>query len=162
MIQPIHKAIAILSLLIVLAVAGCGDSSPTKAELIEEGDIACRTIEEKKAAGLEAFILKIARADKPITAGQKEIQVKQVLAPPIREGIEELREIGAPSGEEEKVESMLDDMERALEEDEKEAEEAAQGAKRNKPASLAGYKDPYRAPSEDFEKYGFKTCFINY
>lgn len=142
-----------------LVAAGCGsDDSLTKAEFIQQGDVICRKFDAKRTTELEKFALKIARADKPITPQQKVDQVKNVLAPSIRSGIEELRELDPPSDEADQIDAILTGAEKAMDEMEEEAEAQAKSGKK----TLGTFRDPFTKTAQEAKTYGFKTCFVYY
>lgn len=143
------------SLLIALLVAtGCGgdESSLTKAEFIKQADVICRKADEKKVTDTEEYILKIGVSPtQPMTLAQQEFQTKEVLLPPIRSAIRQLSELGAPDGDEEKIDRLVENLETASDET----------AERSEKTNLK-YRDPYAKAAKEAREYGFKTCFIYY
>ncbi len=151
--------ILLCSLAAALIMSGCGgsDSSLTKAEFIKQADAICLKEQKVKAAALEAYLLKVGVGPgKPMTLAQAEYQTKKVLMPPIRSMAEQINDLGAPDGEEDKVEAILTGVEQAIETSEKEAET------RRKTGKVGAYNDPFEEVAKLSQRYGFNTCFINY
>jgi hypothetical protein len=156
-LRPKYAFLAAL-LALVLAALGCGsDSSLTKAEFIKQADVICKKADDKKTAALEAYLLKIGTGiGKPMTRAQSEYQVKKVLMPPIQAGAEEVSELDAPDGEEEKVNAILSGVEKAVKESEEEAGHP------QKSTTGPAFNDPFANVAKLSQEYGFKTCYVNY
>lgn len=108
--------LAALSLLF----AGCGGggdgtSSLTRAQFIKEGNAICKKSEEEKAKALRALIAKV-DPKKQFSMERKEQLVRTVIIPPYEQTIEDLKGLGAPEGDEEKVEEITQEMEKVAKE----------------------------------------------
>ncbi len=136
--------------LLIALVAGCGSSSDssslTKAEFIKQADAICTKGEKAIETGAEKFAEENnVNTEKP-TKAQKEEVITQVVAPSIRKQGEEISELGAPSGDEDKVEAIVDSVEEGADELE------------SKPAQLFEGKNPLAAGSKLAKEYGLKVC----
>jgi maltose-binding protein MalE len=157
----------IVPLFAVLAIgvvaAGCGSSddstgsteggetstaSITKAELIKKGDAICtagnEAIEEQAEEFAEENGIDI---EKPTTEQQEEV-VAEVVAPEIKVQAEEISALGAPSGEEEEVEAIVDAVESAAGEAEEDPSVLVEGEGNG----------PFTEANELATDYGFKVC----
>jgi hypothetical protein len=145
-------------LAIAVIAAGCGSSSDnssseestasiTKAELIKQGDAICATSEKEAEAEFEEFGEEngISESKEP-TEAQKEELATSILLPSVSSQIEEIRALGAPSGEEEEVSEILDTVEEEVEEGEAE------------PAALFESGEPFAEGNKMAREYGFKVC----
>ena len=153
------QAIALCSLAAVLACAGCGggETTLTKAEFIKQADTICRKADAKKQAGFEDYVLKLGvGAEKPMTLAQSEYQTKNILMPPIQAAGEMIRNLDAPEEEEDQVNAIIDNLEKAIEKTEEEAEI------RQKTGKVGTYHDAFTKTAKLANEYGFKTCFIYY
>jgi hypothetical protein len=106
--------LAALSLLFV----GCGGgddettSSLTRAQFLKQGNAICKKSEEEKGKALRALVAKL-DPNKPITKERKEQLVLTVILPPYEQTTEDLKGLGAPEGDEEEVEAIIKEMEKA-------------------------------------------------
>jgi hypothetical protein len=154
-------------LLVVLAAAvaalavfaGCGSSDDsddtteatvtvTKAQLIKQGDTICKQGDEEIEEGFERYAEEndIPKNKEPSNEQGVEI-VETVIVPNITTQAELIRGIGIPEGDEEQVEAMLDSLDEAVEEAEKD------------PESLFDEEsDPFGDANQRAEDYGFKVC----
>lgn len=151
------RFVALLVALAALAliVAGCGSgggstssesSSLTKAELIKQGDAICKKGDEALEEEANEFAKENGiNTNKPTKAQQEEV-IEQVVAPALHGQAEELRELGAPSGEAEAVEEIFDSLEKGTEELEAE------------PAVLLKGTNPIEEAGKLAKEYGFKEC----
>ncbi len=141
-----------LSLAAVLVVAGCGseDESLTKAEFIKQADAICLKGERKKQTDIEDFLLKakLGTGETFDPAQEKEMSA-EVIAPPIRTATDEVSELSAPEGEEEKVEAVLASADKGLQEFEDPPNGKIPGDAFDEAAKLA-------------RDYGFKVCYVGY
>jgi hypothetical protein len=115
--------------------------SLTKAEYVKQGDEACADIQEKVGKEFEAFVKK-ANLDKvaPTQAESAKI-IGRFAIPAMKEQIEALRALPAPSGDEEQVKLIIARQEESLRKMEKEPLFRTSGApyeELNKPASDYG------------------------
>lgn len=151
-----NKALlAALAALFVLAalVAGCGGGDETtdetvtltKAEFIEQGDAICKKgndLSEKEAEEFaEANDFELGKASKE----QLEEAVAEVLVPNLNQQAEELDALGAPEGDEDKVEAIVVSLEGAADELEDEPGLIFEGKALKEPTELA-------------QDYGLKVC----
>ncbi len=104
----------------VLLVAGCGDgesssaaSSISKEEFVAKADAICKRGTKRMEAGLADFLTDGGKIQKPSQADNEEFVVT-VLTPSLRQEIKELRALGVPDGDEEKVEAMIGSLEEGL------------------------------------------------
>jgi hypothetical protein len=136
--------------LLVALVAGCGGSSDssslTKAEFIKQADAICTKGEKSLEESAEKFAKENdVNTGKPTKAQQEEV-IQQVVAPEIRQQAEEIGDLGAPSGEEDKVEAIVTSVEEGADELE------------SKPAQLIEGKNPLEHGSKLAKEYGLKVC----
>ena len=145
-----------LAALIALAAiaAGCGSSSDdstdatvtlTKVEFIKQGDAICKKNNEQSEKEAEEFAeengFDLEKPDK----GKLEEAISEVLVPSLNQQAEEIGALGAPEGDEEKVEEIVVSLEDAASEIEDDPGSVFAGGPLKKPAKLAG-------------EYGFKVC----
>jgi hypothetical protein len=104
--------------LAVLAIgAGCGggdDDSLSKAEFVKQADAICTQKEAEKNKALEAGFQQAGKEGKKGKKVEEEL-VTDTALPPISEMTEELGDLGAPSGEEDKAEAMVEAFEEEVE-----------------------------------------------
>jgi hypothetical protein len=115
-----------------LAAAGCGSgddattpdagttaaaASLTMAEFVTEGNEICAEVNEELEAGIEEFAEEngLSGNDQP-SEEQLEELATEILIPSVAGQFEQIRGLGAPSGEEKKVDAFLDKAESAVEE----------------------------------------------
>jgi hypothetical protein len=139
-----------------LLVAGCGSDSSTtdttasitKAEFVKQGNAICKEGNEEIEGEFEKFAKENTLSEKKApTEAQLEEAAEQFLIPAITRQVEGLRALGAPSGEEEKVNTLLDNAETALEEVEED------------PSLLSGEKsEPFEDVNKEARAVGLTTC----
>ena len=150
----------LLGVVALVVIAGCGSSgdssgstsadsgsSLTKAELIKQGDAICEEGNENVESEANEFAKENGiDTEKPSKSDQEEV-VSEVVAPAILVEAEKIGDLGAPSGEEEEVEAIVDAVESAAEEAEadpssiiEEGEDGGPFAEANKLASAYGFK----------------------
>ncbi len=112
--------------MIAIVVAGCGGddgnevtaSSLGKAEFIAKADAICakgqRQVERNFGTFAKKTDLNIQQITKNPTKEQVNGLVNTVLIPAIEEEITEIRALGAPAGDEDKIEAMLDATEEGI------------------------------------------------
>ncbi len=153
------KALLAVGMAIALAAAvvGCGggddstDSSAaalTKAEFIKQADKVCKEGEESLEAEGEEFAEENDIDIENPTDEQKEEVVVEVVGPALHKQGEELAALGAPEGEEEAVEAIVDALEGGADEIESD------------PAILIEGKDnpPLEEASDLAGEYGLTEC----
>lgn len=105
---------------LLLLFAGCGGgddestSSLTRAQFLKQGNAICKKSEEEKGKALRSLVAKL-DPNKPITKERKEQLVLTVILPPYEQMTEDLKGLGAPEGDEEEVEAIIKEMEKAAE-----------------------------------------------
>lgn len=117
--------LALMAALIVgVCVAGCGSSSSTttettaaitKAEFVAKGNAVCVKGEKAQEAEINAYIKKNGLENQKPTKAQNVEIVETVLAPNIQSQINGVKALGAPSGEEQQVNSALELSQQTLE-----------------------------------------------
>jgi hypothetical protein len=147
--------IATLAGVVAIAViaAGCGSSSSdstsslTKAEFIKQGDAICEKGNKNDEAEFEAFAKEnnISQSKEPSKAQEEEL-VKTVILPSISTQAEELGELGAPSGEEDQVNAIVEGVEEAVEKAEED------------PSTVLKGNGPFEEVDTLTKEYGLKVC----
>jgi hypothetical protein len=108
----------ILGALIAAVIAGCGggdegssSDSPTKAEFARQANAACKKAEVARGKLVQAALRKMREQ-----GATKSLQEKLVvtLLPPYDKLVRELQELGAPEGEEAKVEGVIGTLEETI------------------------------------------------
>ena len=148
------RLIAMTAGVVAIAViaAGCGSSSNdttsalTKAEFISQGDAICEKGNKEIETGFEAFLKENGIKGEPSKAQGVELS-ETVLIPSVKSQSEELRDLGAPSGEEGEISAMLDALDEGVEEAEEDPE-----------ALLASESDPFGPANKMATEYGLKVC----
>ncbi|HEX3239431.1 MAG TPA: hypothetical protein VHR18_04770 [Solirubrobacterales bacterium] len=147
-------AIAIGAVALAALVAGCGggdssDSSSatlTKPEFIKQADAICVKGNEAIEDEVEAFAEDNNVDTEDPTKEQQEEVIADVVAPGTRTQVEEISELGAPSGDEETIEAMV------------EAVESASTELEDDPGLLLEEKNPLEAGSKLAREYGLTEC----
>lgn len=148
--RPIGLIAAVLAL--GLITGGCGGDSSTasitKAVFIKKADAACEKGNRRLQADFATYLKsgKAAKASEPTEADYSEL-VATVVAPNLEQEIEEIRALGAPSGDEEQVEAILEAREESIEK-----------AEAN-PELMSGNGDElFTKPRKLAREYGLKVC----
>jgi arginine repressor len=117
-----------VAMAIALLVAGCGggDSSTaansiSKEEFITKADAICKKGSERMQAAI-ARVLKRQRNITKVTKGAQEKIVATVMVPSVSREIKELRAIGIPDGDAERVNGMIAALEEGVETGEQDPE----------------------------------------
>lgn len=119
-------------------------SSLSKAQFVKKAEALCLQEEKRLYARLKAYGNKNP-AEGGVSEGPE--AVRKILLPPIQRQIDELRELGAPRGEEKQLETYLDALQEAVDTiDEK-------GLSSSDELGRA-----YKRPNELVRKYGLKEC----
>jgi hypothetical protein len=149
--------LAALAVLVALAavVAGCGgggdsttDSTTvvlTKTEFIKQGDAICKEATENNQSEAEDFAKENDFELEKASKDQLEEAIAEVLAPSLGKQAEELEALGAPEGDEQKVEDIIA------------AVEDAAGEIEDDP-SLAFEEGTLKKANQLAKAYGFKVC----
>jgi hypothetical protein len=142
-------------LAIALIAAGCGggsDSTSTtalsKKEFLRQGNQICAEGNKEINAGFEEFIKvnHLSHKQEPTTAQRAEL-AETVFLPAVTRQVEGVKALGAPSGEEEQVEEIIDAAEEAIEKGEEE------------PAALVVEKGgPFAKANKLAGEYGLTAC----
>jgi ABC-type glycerol-3-phosphate transport system substrate-binding protein len=154
------RLIALLAGVMALAIvaAGCGSSSDsttdttvvvlTKTEFIKQGDAICKKGSESLSQEAEDFADENDIDTEKPTKKQQEEVIETVVGPALQTQADELRELGDPDGEEDKMTAIVD----ALEAGAKELEDD--------PGALleSGGKSPLDEANELANEFGFKQC----
>lgn len=153
MCRPI---IGVLALVVALAAASCGGDSGTTASLakgsfIREADAICQKAQEEIIKGAS----KVPIDKSPQARAKAEFaMVSTLLIPTLEEEMDRLRALGAPTGDETKIQRILRLSENAITE-----------AKEEPESYVAG--EDYRSGSEHYgdanqlaRKYGMKKCLF--
>lgn len=142
-----RSSVAVVALAVALAAtAGCGggSDSPTKAEFVKQADAICAKTDKMQKAGLAAY-----QQQNPGSASGEAGQSRAIVEvglPPIRREAEELAALEAPSGDEEKIDAIVMEIERAIEKSEA------------NPGLLLGTGNPFGQATKLATEYGFKAC----
>lgn len=119
--KGVFGSVACLLAALSLLFAGCGGgddettSSLTRAQFIKQGNAICKKSEEEKGKAIRALISKL-DPSKPISQKRKEQLVVTVILPPYEQTTEDLKGLGTPEGDEEEVEDIIKEMEKAAKE----------------------------------------------
>ena len=113
--------IAAVAMVIALVVVGCGggdDSSSgnsiSKEEFIAKADAVCKKGTERMQAAI-AGVLKNQPNITKVTKGEQEKIVATVMVPSVSREVKELRALGVPDGDDEKVDAMITALEEGVE-----------------------------------------------
>jgi len=130
---------------VLLGAFGCGGSdSPTKAEFVKQADAICAETDKTQRVGLADY-----QQENPGSESNEAGQSKAIVEvglPPIRQEAEELAALEAPSGDEEKIEALVTEIEKAIEKSEAD------------PTLLLGAENPFDQATKLATEYGFKAC----
>lgn len=146
-------ALAVFAAALVVAGCGSGDggsgtSSLTKAEFVKQGNAICAEGNKEIEAGFETFAKKhqLSENSPPSKTESKEAG-ETILIPAISKQLEKIRALGAPSGEEEEVDTLLSRAEKAL----KEGEE-------DPAAFIEGELAPFKSVNREARELGLTVC----
>jgi hypothetical protein len=156
------RLILLFAGLLALAIAaGCGSSDDstntdttsvdvtiTKEQLVAQGDAICKQGNEEIEEGFERYAEEndIPENQEPSDEQGVEI-VEMVLVPNLKTQAELLRGLGAPEGDEEQVEELLDSLDEAIETAEDDPE-----------ALFNEDTDPFGDVNQQAQDYGFSDC----
>lgn len=147
--------VGIVAIAVAAIAAGCGDSSEaalSKAQYVTKANQICKKGIAKKNSLTEIAVREELKGLKnpselELSKAEEERLVKSVALPPVAAAIEELAELPAPDGDEEKVEKFVVGFEKAI--DETEADPSV---------VLQGLEDPFREPNKLAKEYGLPRC----
>lgn len=141
---------------IAAIVAGCGSSDDstettaalTKQQFVTQADAICKRGNAEINEGFESFAKQndIPKNQEPSKEQGVEL-VETVIVPSIETQSEELRALGAPSGDEDEISVMLDSLDEGIEEAEEDPE-----------ALFASKSDPFGPANEKAKQYGLEVC----
>jgi FtsZ-interacting cell division protein ZipA len=139
---------------IAAIVAGCGSSddsasSLTKAQFIAQADAICKAGNAEIESEAEAFEKKnnIDENEEPSTAQKAEVS-ETILVPNVTNQAEEIRDLAAPSGDEDEISAMLDSLDEGVEEVEANPQAPFESKQPN----------PFGPANKIAEEYGLKVC----
>lgn len=139
------------ALVVALSFAACGgDDGPSKDEFIQEADAICAEGEERAQE-----IVQSGFSDPQNPTAEEVLALIQKLVPIQRETIADVRELEQPEGEEDEINSILDQAEAATDEaaainDPQQAVAAIQAADTPQ--------DPFYEANQAAAEYGFDDC----
>ena len=155
--RPTLLLAAVMALAVI--VAGCGSSDDgtdtvdvdvtiTKDQLIAQGDRICKQGNTEIEEGFERYFEEnnISENREPSDEQGVEI-VETVLVPNLKTQAELIRGLGAPEGDEEQVEELLDSL-----------DEAIATAEDDPEALFNEDTDPFGDVNEQAQEYGFSEC----
>ena len=142
-----------------LVVAGCGSSSNSsstettaaisKAEFVKQGNAVCVKGEKAQEAEINAYIKKHGLENQEPTKAQQTEIVETVFAPNIQSQIDGVKALGAPSGEQQQVDSALELSQQTLEKIEA------------NPELAFGKTNAFAAAGKQLHALGLKECAPN-
>ncbi len=145
----------LLAALALVVVAGCGSSDDdeggeetqtlTKVEFIEQGDKICEEAEDRSESEAEDFAEENGFELEKASEEEIEEAITEVLVPALNQQAEEIQALGAPEGDEKRVEAIVTALEDG-------ANEVADDPK------LAFQGQPLKEASKLARDYGFKVC----
>jgi hypothetical protein len=124
-----------------------GTAAPTKAEFIKQADAICEKANKGTEAEFAAYVkkLNLPPNKKPTTAQQEEL-ITAVALPAIAAQAKELGELSPPSGEEGKVNAIVEGIAKAVEKTEA------------NPSTVFGRRGPFAEVNKLAKDYGFTVC----
>jgi hypothetical protein len=119
----------------------------TKAEFVKQGDEICAAASEEYGEGIEDFFTEndVSQTKGPTTEQEEEL-LAEIILPRIKTEMEELRELGPPEGEEQRVDEIFTGVEEAVAEGESD------------PSTVAGGENPFADPNAKAKAFGFEVC----
>lgn len=147
---------AVAAAVLAALVAGCGGGDETtdesvtltKVEFIKQGDAICKAGNKEIEEGFEEFAEENDLPENKEPSKEQGVElVETVILPSVQQQGEELRELGAPEGDEDQVDEMLTALEDAVAEGEDEPE-----------LLFEGDTDPFGDANQQAKAYGFKVC----
>ena len=133
--------VALLGLGVTLSACG-GDDAPTKAEFLKQGNAICK----KGNKTIDSAANKTFSANKRPSKAEIEKFAQDTVIPSVQTQVDGLRDLGTPSGGEDKVNAILDEADSALSETKAD------------PAIFATNKDPFKKANALAKSYGLTEC----
>lgn len=149
-------ASALVALLAAAVIAGCGggdDSSSgtgettalTKAEFIEQADAICAEANEQSETEAEEFAEENGFVLEKASQEQLEEAISDVLVPSLAQQADEVAALGAPEGDEDRIDAIVTSLEDAVAQIEDDPISVFEG-------------EPLKESRELAADYGFKVC----
>jgi hypothetical protein len=133
---------AMLALVLIAAGCGGGEDHLTKAEFLKQGNAICR----KGNHDIEGTAKKQFGNQRPSPSQLKKFATG-TLIPSVQSQIDQIRDLAAPSGDEDKVNAILDEAQGALDKGKKD------------PIILVSEKnDPFNKANKLAKSYGLTVC----
>jgi broad specificity phosphatase PhoE len=140
---PIRRpSLALLAVVAIGPVAGCGDAGPTKAQYTARANALCARISKQIGPKLEAY--DAAYAIDTSDEGQEK-QLAAVLLPVLERVLEQLRALDRPAADDDELDDLFDAYEEALE-------------RTKEDPGLYFRSAPLDAPEEALDRYGLTRC----
>ncbi len=134
--------------MLVMIVAGCGGGeSLSRADYASEANVICSRAGKKVVAGLTSQ----SEGGGGSEAKRYEALSESVLLPSLETEVSELRELGAPDGEEAKIDELLAAMQRGID-----------AAKARQIHSLGQFGQGFVRFDELAHEYGFDSCALGF
>ena len=147
MSKGVWGLIAVVLIAVAVAIAGCGgggsDETLTKAEFTKQANAICKKAADRRAKIIGHFLQTVDPKEDEKT--QQEEVVFAAL-PTYKSAAQQIDELGAPEGEDEKVQELVKDM-----------EEAVKRAEAN-PQSAVVAEAAFKKPNELAKSYGLEDC----
>lgn len=106
-----------VALTALLVFAGCGGddetSSLTKAEFTKQANAGCKEHDQERNELFKEVTNELDPSE--VTRADQEMLITDVLLPPYEKDIENLKSLSAPAGDEQRVEELIEAMEKAVE-----------------------------------------------
>jgi len=138
-------------------VAGCGSSDDsttdetvtlTKTEFIKQGDAICKEGNEEIQEGFEEYAEENDLPQNKEPSKEQGVEITEtVILPNVQQQAEEIRDLGAPEGDEDQVDELVTALEDAVAEGEDDPESLFKGST-----------DPFGKVNKLASDYGFKVC----
>ncbi len=142
-------------LLLALALGGCGGSDDnvgdeplTKAQFIERADAICAGTDKTQKSALRIFFQKHPKATASKAVEEEVVVV--VGLPPVRTEVKELAALSPPKGDEQKIQTFIQEIEEAVKKGEADPSTMIQGKR--------GSGGPFAVAGKLAREYGMKTC----
>ncbi|HEX3608167.1 MAG TPA: hypothetical protein VHU14_00645 [Solirubrobacterales bacterium] len=140
------------ALSVAMFIAGCGggdsssDSTISKAVFIKKADAICKASIERIETSFISYLRKSGGGTHPGKAAEEEL-VGKVLVPSVQREVKELRALGAPSGDEDRVDAIVEAL-----------EEGAETAESDPAAVTSSSEVVFGIASRLAKEYGLEAC----